>query len=105
VNECFCTCGRARFLFVFVVLGITLAAGQSVTLTPASLSFPNQVLSTASSAQTVTLKNGLTVALKISSIATTLTDYTQTNTCPISPSTLAAGKLNRFATQWTKALL
>jgi len=41
-------------------------------------------------AQTVTLTNSGTSALTISSIATS-GDFAQTNTCPVSPATLAAG--------------
>ena len=84
-------CGSSWVAAAFVLFAVTLAVGQSVTVTPTSLSFSNQVLSTPSSVQTVTLQNGLTTALKISKIATSLSDYSETNTCPLSPSTLAAG--------------
>jgi Abnormal spindle-like microcephaly-assoc'd, ASPM-SPD-2-Hydin len=66
----------------------------AVTLNPTSLSFGNQLINTTSPAQTVTLTNSGTAPLTISSIGDTGTnagDFTETNTCPISPSTLAAG--------------
>ena len=98
-------CGRSRVAAAFVLFAVTLAAGQSVTVTPTSLSFSNQVLSTPSSIQTVTLQNGLTTALKISKIATSLSDYSQTNTCPLSPSTLAAGKTCTISVTFTPGAL
>jgi hypothetical protein len=64
-----------------------------MTLSPTSLSFNNQNVGTTSAAQTVTLTNSGNGALTISSIGLTGTnagDFAQTNTCPISPSTLAA---------------
>jgi hypothetical protein len=74
--------------------GTGVTPAPAVTLTPSSLSFGNQNVSTTSSAQTVTLKNSGTADLSISSIALSGTnsgDFSQTNTCPISPSTLTAG--------------
>ncbi|HEY6768127.1 MAG TPA: Ig-like domain-containing protein [Candidatus Sulfotelmatobacter sp.] len=82
-------CGHSGWTAAFVLLGMTFAVGQSVVVSPTSLSFGNQVLSAPTTAQTVTLKNGLSTSIKISSISTTLTDYSQSTTCP---STLAAGK-------------
>ncbi len=63
----------------------------AVSLTPAALNFGNQPIGTSSAASTVTLKNNLSTALTISNIATTLSDFTDTTTCPLAPSTLAAG--------------
>jgi hypothetical protein len=60
---------------------------SSVSFTPASLAFGNQNLNTTSAAQTVTLTNGGTAALNITSIAASA-PYAQTNTCGAS---LAAG--------------
>jgi YD repeat-containing protein len=57
-----------------------LAQSQTVTVSPTSLSFGNQVVNTTSAAKTVTLKNGQTVVLTISAIAIT-GDYAQTNNC------------------------
>jgi hypothetical protein len=39
----------------------------------------------------VTLKNGQKTAITITSISTNLSAYSETNNCPASPSTLAAG--------------
>ena len=74
--------------------GTGVTPAPAVTLTPSSLSFGNQNVNTTSAAQTVTLKNSGTAALTIGSISLTGTntgDFAQTNTCPINPSTLAAG--------------
>ncbi len=87
------------------MFAVTLAAGQTVTVTPTSLSFSNQVLSTPSSVQTVTLQNGLTTALKISKVATSSSDYSATNTCPLSPLTLAAGKTCTISVTFTPGAL
>ena len=67
-------------LLLAIPLACILARAQTVTLTPATLSFGTQVVSTTSAAKNITLKNGLTVALSISAIAAT-GDYAQTNTC------------------------
>ncbi len=70
------------------------APAPAVTLSPTSLAFGNQNVGTTSAAKTVTLTNSGNAALSISGIALTGTnaaDFAQTNTCPISPSTLAAG--------------
>ncbi len=98
-------CGRSVVALGFLSLAIALAAGQSVSVSPTSLSFSNQVVNTPSSVQKVTLKNGQTVALSISNIATTLSDFSQTNNCPISPSTLAAGKSCTISVVFTPAAL
>jgi hypothetical protein len=64
---------------------------QTVTLTPNTLSFGNQLQGTSSPVQKLTLKNGQSTAIIITNITTTLPDFQQTNNCPFSPSTLAAG--------------
>ena len=53
----------------------------------------------------MTLQNGLTTALKISKVATSLSDYSETNTCPLSPSTLAAGKTCIISVTFTPGAL
>ncbi|MGH9702010.1 MAG: choice-of-anchor D domain-containing protein, partial [Candidatus Acidiferrales bacterium] len=68
--------------------GIT-ATAPAVSLAPSSLTFPNQAVNTTSAAQNVTLTNTGSSSLTISSIAASAL-FSQTNTCPISPSTLAA---------------
>jgi hypothetical protein len=64
------------------------------TLAPTSLTFSGEDLGVTSQAQTVTLTNSGNAALTISSLGLTGADpgdFAQTNTCPISPSTLAIG--------------
>ena len=58
----------------------TGVATQMVSLSPASLTFPAQLVGTSSSAQSVTLSNTGSAALSITSI-TTSGDFSQTNTC------------------------
>jgi len=56
----------------------------SYSLSTTSLAFGNQAVNTLSAAMTVTLTNGLTTALSVSSIAisgTGATDFSQTNSC------------------------
>jgi hypothetical protein len=93
---------RARSAFVSVAdnatgsphkatLNGTGAGVAQVSLTPSSLSFGNQNLNTTSGQQTITLSNGGSGALSITSIAITGTnagDFSQTNTCGAS---VAAG--------------
>ncbi len=85
-----------RYCRTFVLACLPLFAvpsfSQNVTVSPTTLSFGNQVQGTASASKNVTLKNGQNTAITITSITSSLSDYTQTNTCPVSPSTLGAGK-------------
>jgi uncharacterized protein YjdB len=67
------------------------ALSQSVTVSAASLTYENQAQGTSSSVHKVTLTNGQTSAITLSSISTNLADYFETNNCPLSPATLAAG--------------
>lgn len=72
----------------------TAVAGPGVSLSATSLQFGNQAVNTSSAPQTVTLTSSGTTALTISSILVTGTnsgDFPESNTCPISPSTLAVG--------------
>src|SRR5580700_9757729 len=78
---------------------------QTVTLSPSILSFGNQLLGTSSSPQKLTLKNGQTTAITITSIKTSLSDYQQTNTCPSSPATLAPGASCVISVVFTPAVL
>ncbi len=61
-----------------------------VALSPTSLSFANQILTTASAAKGIAIKNNQTVPLTIVSISVT-DDFVQTSNCPLSPNTLPAG--------------
>jgi Abnormal spindle-like microcephaly-assoc'd, ASPM-SPD-2-Hydin len=67
---------------------VQLISGANITLTPASESFGTVVVGATSKAKAVTLTNGGTATLQISSI-TTSGAFAQTNTCG---GTLAAGK-------------
>ena len=74
--------------------GTGVTPAPAVGLTPTSVTFANQNVSTTSAVQTVTLTNTGTIALSITGISlggSNSTDFTETSTCPISPSTLAAG--------------
>jgi hypothetical protein len=53
----------------------------------------------------VTLKNGQSTAIAVTGITSSLSDYTQTNTCPVSPSTLAAGKTCTISVTFTPTAL
>lgn len=95
-----------RTLVFCVFLAFTHAAfAASVTLSPSSLSFGNQVQGVPSTAKKVTLTNGLTKALTITSIGNSLPDYTQSNTCPVSPATLAAGATCTISVTFTPTTL
>ena len=61
------------------------------SVTPTGLTFGSQKLGTASKGQTVLLANNQSTALTITSINSSLVDFQITSTCPIRPSTLAAG--------------
>ncbi|MGC1476843.1 MAG: choice-of-anchor D domain-containing protein, partial [Terriglobales bacterium] len=67
-----------------------------VGLYPASLTFASTAEGSSSAAQNITLTNNGSAKLTISSTGITFTgtdpgDYSETNNCPISPATLAAG--------------
>jgi FG-GAP-like repeat/Abnormal spindle-like microcephaly-assoc'd, ASPM-SPD-2-Hydin/Beta-propeller repeat len=69
--------------------------GPAVTLSPSSLTYGNQKVGTSSATQKITLTNSGSSPLTISAISITgvdSADFTETNTCPLSPSTLANGK-------------
>ncbi|HEX5234676.1 MAG TPA: choice-of-anchor D domain-containing protein [Silvibacterium sp.] len=65
-------------------------AQGNLLFTPTSLTFPATAAGSTSAAQTATLTNELTSAITLSSIQAT-GPFVQTNDCPISPNTLAAG--------------
>jgi sugar lactone lactonase YvrE len=58
-------------------------------VTPRSLTFPTELVGTASPAQTATLSNIGLASLMITSVTSTLADFPMTNNCP---ATLAAGQ-------------
>lgn len=82
---------RSALLACVAALAFVPAFSQTVTVNPTSVSFGNQAVGTSSSVHNVKLKNGQSSAITISSISTNLADYGQTNNCPMSPATLAAG--------------
>jgi hypothetical protein len=79
--------------------GAGAAVGPSAALSPTSLTFASQTVGTTSAAQAITLSNGGTAALTISSIAAT-GDYAQTNNCGTS---LAAGANCSISVTFTPA--
>jgi uncharacterized protein YjdB len=95
---------RSLFVAAFAALAFLPAFSQSVTVSPTSVAFGNQAQGTASSVHNVTLKNGQSSAISISSIATNLSDYSVTNNCPISPATLASGKSCTISTTFTPSV-
>jgi hypothetical protein len=72
-----------------VLSGTGSGTAPVVSLSPASLTFASQTINTPSASQSVTLTNTGSGALTITSIAASA-QYGQTNTCPVSPATLAA---------------
>jgi uncharacterized protein YjdB len=81
---------RWSLLACFAALAFLPVSAQTVSVSPTSLSFGNQAQGTASAVHNVTLKNGQRSAITVTSIATSLSDYAETNNCPLSPATLAA---------------
>jgi hypothetical protein len=64
------------------------------SMSPSSLTFPNQTVGTASNSMTAVLSNNQSGPLTITSITKTGTnaaDFTETDSCPISPATLPGG--------------
>jgi hypothetical protein len=70
-----------------------IGTGPAVKLAPASLTFSVQKVGTTSAVQKVNLINSGSAALAITSVAITgnnAGDFSQTSSCPLSPSTLAS---------------
>ncbi len=99
-NDGFCSCDHtvantvAQRITGNILTRFSTAPGApAVSLIPSSLTFGSQTTGTTSSAQPVTLTNSGSAALTITSIGiagTNAGDYSQSNTCPLAPSTLAA---------------
>ncbi len=90
-NTCYATIGISGTCASSFQL---LSTSMALTAAPSSISFANQMVGTTSSAQPVTITNTGAGAATISGIAVTGTnpgDFAQTNNCPLSPATLAAG--------------
>ncbi len=74
------SCGRVVVLAIALLACTLPLAAQTVSLSPASLTFGTTLVGTASAAQNVILKNTGSAALRITSIAAT-GDFAQTNNC------------------------
>ncbi len=86
--------GNSNYSAAPTVTKTVSATYSSATLTPGSLNFGTVSANHSSAAQTATLKNTGTTPLIISSIAFTGSNsgnFTQSNTCPSSSSSLGAG--------------
>jgi hypothetical protein len=77
--------------------------GTVVSLTPTRLNFGDVLVGATSPAKTVTLANTGSTTLTITSITSSGTGFAQTNTCPISPATLAAGATCTISATFTPA--
>lgn len=75
-----------------------------VSFSPAAWTFPVQLVNTSSTAETFTFKNLQTVPLSVTGISTS-SNFAQTSTCPISPSTLAAGLSCTISVTFTPTVL
>jgi uncharacterized protein YjdB len=74
----------AVLLFCSASIALPVAFSQSVTVSPASIAFGSQAVGTTSTVHRITLKNGQTSTISITSISTNLADYAETNTCATS---------------------
>ena len=77
---------------------------QPCTLSPASLTFGNTAVGNSSATQTLTLQNNQSVPLTITSIQPS-GDFSQTNSCPLSPNTLAAGRSCKISAKFSPTAL
>lgn len=86
--------GAFSILTVFLAVSSIAVFGQTPTLTvsPSSLSFAEQLIGSTSAQKTITASNTGTVAVSIASIVLSRADFKLTNGCPIKPKTLAAGR-------------
>jgi hypothetical protein len=100
-NTCFQTIGISGTCAASFEI---LSTNTAVTALPASITFPNQNVSTTSTAQGITITNNGPGVAAINGIAITGTnpgDFAQTNNCPISPATLAANGSCTIAVTFT----
>lgn len=111
-NDGFCDCDQgfantdSQIITANVLNRLVSSAAPVVSLNPTAVSFGNQNVGTTSAAQTVTLTNAGTSALTINSIGlsgTNASDFAQTNTCPLSPATLAVNGSCTFSVTFTPA--
>ncbi len=86
--------------------GLGEASTLSAFVKDPSLVFPNQVVATTSSGQNITLVNNGDVPLTIASVGVNgadMGDFTPTNSCPLSPSTLNPGATCTVSMTFTPA--
>jgi len=84
-------------VFNYRVREIVVSPAPAVVLSPTSLTFGDQLATTASTAQTLTLSNGGTAALSVTSvgiIGTNAGDFSQTNNCGTSVAVSASCSIN-----------
>ncbi len=62
-----------------------------VALSPTGIFFGSQIQGTTSAPQSIKLTNNQTIAVSIGTISSSVLDFAASSTCPMSPSTLAAG--------------
>jgi F5/8 type C domain/Abnormal spindle-like microcephaly-assoc'd, ASPM-SPD-2-Hydin len=82
-----------------ITMSVTNSSGPTLTASPASLSFGNQAVGSASAAQTVTVSNTGTAAASLSSVSAAA-PFAETNTCG---SSLAAGASCTVSVKFTPA--
>jgi trimeric autotransporter adhesin len=95
---------RPRRLLTLTLLSCSALTTTAQTLTPISLSFGNWVVQTTSTPKAIVLKNTTTAPLAISSISVS-GDFGQTSTCPIAPTTVAAGGSCKISVTFTPTVL
>jgi trimeric autotransporter adhesin len=86
-------------LFLLSFLGLASSVFAQATLTPSSLTFPNEVVGASSGTMTATFKNTQATPLAIKSIGTSgflgifggVDNFSATTNCPLFPHTLAGG--------------
>jgi hypothetical protein len=83
--------GAASASQTITLTGTGVTAATAVTVSPTTLSFPNQNVGTTSAPQNVTIENTGTATLNISKISTS-GDYTETDTCGALLNTLSVGQ-------------
>ncbi|HTC87348.1 MAG TPA: Ig-like domain-containing protein [Bryobacteraceae bacterium] len=86
---------KSKILILTLSFLYSLSAFAQTTLTPDTLQFGSQVVFETSAPKTVTFKNTQTVAVAIGLITirgASATDFEWGGNCPLSPSTLGAGK-------------
>jgi hypothetical protein len=93
---------RLLVLACVATLSSVCTFGQTVTVSPTSLSFGNQVLGTSSSVKKVTLKNGQSTSISVSSIVSNLADFTRSTSCS---ATLTPGSSCTISVTFTPSAL